>query len=48
MGRRVVKHMAPRYEDIVAFEDSLQNVADSLGGRNDGWGCFSGKDEPTE
>jgi hypothetical protein len=45
---RVVKQMAPRYEDIVAFQDSLQNVADSLGGQNDGWGCFSGKDEPTE
>ena len=42
----VVKHMAAIHEQIGAFEDSLQKTADTHGGRNDGWGCFSGKDEP--
>lgn len=37
----VVNHMVPTYEGIKGFEDSLQQVADSLGGHNDGWGCFS-------
>jgi Regulator of ribonuclease activity B len=37
----VVKHMVPSHEEIGAFEDSLQSVADTFGGRNDGWGCFS-------
>ena len=39
---RVVKHTAPSYEGINNFEDVLQSAADSWGGRNDGWGCFSG------
>ena len=38
----VVKHMALTHREIGEFEASLQEVADSLGGRNDGWGCFSG------
>lgn len=37
----VTKHMPADYEEIGAFENSLQQVADPLGGRNDGWGCFS-------
>ena len=37
----VVKHMVPSHEEIGAFEDSLQQVADTLEGHNDGWGCFS-------
>ena len=37
----VVKYMVPSHEEIRAFEDSLQRVADTFGGRNDGWGCFS-------
>jgi hypothetical protein len=37
----VVKHMVPSHEEIGAFEDSLQKVADAFGGHNDGWGCFS-------
>ena len=37
----VVKHMVPSHAEIGAFEDSLQRVADGLGGHNDGWGCLS-------
>lgn len=37
----VVRHMVPSHEEIGTFEDSLQQVADTLGGHNDGWGCFS-------
>lgn len=35
----VVKQMVPSHEEIDAVEDSLQQVADIFGGRNDGWGC---------
>ena len=35
----VVKHMLPTYEAITSFEVSLQEVADTLDGCNDGWGC---------
>jgi hypothetical protein len=41
----VVKHMAPSREDIAAVEDTLQRVADTFGGRNDGWGCLSSAPE---
>jgi hypothetical protein len=37
----VVNHMTPSHQEIGDFETSLQEVADSLGGHNDGWGCFS-------
>ena len=37
----VVKHMAPSLEEIGTFEAMLRGVATPLGGRNDGWGCFS-------
>ena len=37
----VVKHMVPSHAEIGAFEDSLQRVADTFGGHNDGWGCLS-------
>jgi len=37
----VVKHMAISQEDIERFEGTLQGVASSLDGRNDGWGCCS-------
>ena len=37
----VVKHMAASHQEIGAFEDELQRVADNFGGHNDGWGCFS-------
>ena len=43
----VVKHMAPSYQEIAAFEASLQRVADTLGGHNDGWGCFSERSSST-
>lgn len=39
---RVVQHMASSYDGISDFEDLLQSVAEGWGGRNDGWGCFSG------
>ena len=37
----VVKNMVPSYEGIGAFEVSLQQAAETLGGHNDGWGMFS-------
>jgi len=37
----VVKKMTPSHKEIGDFENTLHNVAESLGGRNDGWGCFS-------
>jgi hypothetical protein len=37
----VVQHMVPSYDGISNFENLLQSVADSWGGHNDGWGCFS-------
>lgn len=44
----VVKHMIPSHEEIGAFEDSLMRMADTFGGHNDGWGCFSStaEDQP--
>ena len=36
----VVRHMVPRHAAIGEFESELQDYAGSLGGRNDGWGCF--------
>lgn len=38
----VVRHMPATHEGIADFENFLQSVADRWGGRNDGWGCFSG------
>jgi hypothetical protein len=32
--------MVPNHAEITAIEETLQSVADPLGGRNDGWGCF--------
>jgi hypothetical protein len=37
----VVKHMRPSHHEIGDFESTLQEFAGALGGRNDGWGCFS-------
>jgi hypothetical protein len=37
----VVNNMIPTHEGIGAFEDLLQHVASSFGGRNDGWGSLS-------
>ncbi len=37
----VVKNMTPSHRAIGEFEDLLQDVADTLGGHNDGWGCFT-------
>ncbi|WP_354504281.1 ribonuclease E inhibitor RraB [Lysobacter sp. OAE881] len=37
----VVKYMIPDHGQIDAFEDELQQKANALGGRNDGWGCFA-------
>jgi hypothetical protein len=41
----VVINMTPSHEAITAFESELHEVADPLGGKNDGWGCFA---EPGE
>ncbi len=40
----VVKYMALFHQGIGDFEAVLQEVAASLGGRNDGWGCFTQAD----
>jgi hypothetical protein len=40
----VTKHMVPSHSGITEFEEALQDIAEGLGGRNDGWGCFSQKD----
>jgi hypothetical protein len=32
--------MLPTHENITEFEKSLMDVAQELGGRNDGWGSF--------
>jgi hypothetical protein len=37
----VKKHMVPSHSGITQFEEELQEIAESLGGRNDGWGCIS-------
>jgi hypothetical protein len=37
----IVKHMTPLHQEISDFESLLQGVAETLGGHNDGWGCFS-------
>jgi regulator of ribonuclease activity B len=37
----VVRHMVPSYQAIGDFEAALQEVADTLGGHNDGWGCIT-------
>ena len=44
-GVVVVNNMTPSHEAITAFESELQDVANPLGGKNDGWGCFA---EPGE
>ncbi len=33
--------MLPTHENISGFESLLERDSASLGGRNDGWGCFS-------
>jgi hypothetical protein len=37
----VVRHMTPSHQEIGNFEASLQKVADTLDGHNDGWGCMT-------
>jgi hypothetical protein len=37
----VVKNMVPTHSGITSFEQELQDIAEALGGRNDGWGCIS-------
>lgn len=44
----VVKNMIPTHAGITDFEEELQNIADGLGGRNDGWGCFSEPGRPLQ
>lgn len=36
----VVKELVPTHSAITSFELELEAVAQTLGGRNDGWGCF--------
>jgi hypothetical protein len=37
----VVHCIVLSHAEITAFEESLQTVAVTFGGRNDGWGCFA-------
>jgi hypothetical protein len=37
----VVKHMTPSHQEIGNLETCLQEVADTLDGLNDGWGCIT-------
>lgn len=37
----IVKHMTPLHQEIGDFEALLKGVVETLGGRNDGWGCIS-------
>ena len=37
---RITRRMIPKNEEITAFEALLESIAEPLGGRNDGWGCF--------
>ena len=37
----VVKHMIPSHSAITEFENELQQIASSLDGYNDGWGCIT-------
>lgn len=39
----VVKNMSPSHQAITDFEITLQQAADTVGGRNDGWGCIAAK-----
>jgi hypothetical protein len=41
----VVRQMVPSHAGITEFEEELQEVAEGLHGRNDGWGCISQKDQ---
>ena len=43
----VVNSIAPSHAEIAAFEGSLQIVADTYGGRNDGWGCIAQNNRST-
>ena len=36
----VVNHMLPSHAEISEFENTLETLAATLGGRNDGWGCI--------
>jgi hypothetical protein len=37
----VTRHMLPSHAEITRMEETLEQSATPLGGRNDGWGCIS-------
>lgn len=37
----ITLNMAPSYEAITAFQQKLEEIGASLGGRNDGWSCIA-------
>ena len=37
----VTNYMLPTHSGITEVEETLEAVASTLGGRNDGWGCFN-------
>lgn len=41
----VSRFMVPAHGAISEFENELASASASLGGRNDGWGCFERNDE---
>lgn len=36
----VTKNMVPTHQDITSLEQSLSRLAETSGGKADGWGCF--------
>ena len=37
----VTRFMIPTHQGVTEMESRLEKLATPLGGRNDGWGCFS-------
>lgn len=37
----ITRNMVPTYEAITAFQQKLEEVGATLGGRNNGWGCIA-------
>ena len=44
----IARWMVPDHKVITDFEADLENLALDLGGRNDGWGCFTEPDPSSQ
>jgi hypothetical protein len=40
------KTMVPRYDDIIAIQNQLDELSQPFGGKSDGWGSFGNGTEP--